>query len=161
MSALLAWLRKIHYPSVVVGVAAVLVGAVVLRLFTLTPHTTHYHANFALYINGQRDEFKSFTFYEEVQSCAGHDTNNPKIRVHLHDQKNDVVHVHDAAVTWGHFFANLGYSLGDTFIKTDAGYDAISKTASHYNATADPAACSGHEDRGFTDRLKDAVQLWD
>lgn len=81
----------------------------------------HYHANFALYINGTRDEFKSFTFYEEVQTCGVEDADNPKSRVHMHGQVNHVAHVHDHAATWGHFFSNLGYSLGNDVIKTDRG----------------------------------------
>ena len=37
----------------------------------------------------------------------------------MHDQVNHVVHVHDAAATWGHFFANIGYTAGDSVFKTD------------------------------------------
>lgn len=94
---------------------------VAIRFATYQSDTTHYHANFALYIDGQRDEFKSFTFYEEVQSCGSDEKNNPKTRVHMHDQVNYVTHVHEPGVTWGHFFANLGYTLGDNLIKNDKG----------------------------------------
>lgn len=82
---------------------------------------THYHANFALYINGQREQFDNFSFYEEVQSCNGDQINNPKTRVHMHDMINHVVHVHDPAATWGHLFANLGFVLGNDLIETDHG----------------------------------------
>ena len=94
---------------------------VAIRFVTYKNDATHYHANFALYINGQRDEFKNFTFYEEVQSCGSDEKNNPKTRVHMHDNINHVVHVHEPGVTWGHFFANLGYALDNTVIKTDDG----------------------------------------
>lgn len=92
-----------------------------IRFIMYKSDTVHYHANFALYINGQRDAFKSFTFYEEVQSCGSDEKNNPKNRVHMHDNVNHVAHVHEPGVTWGHFFANLGYTLGDSLIKTDNG----------------------------------------
>ncbi|HTE58319.1 MAG TPA: hypothetical protein VK694_06250 [Verrucomicrobiae bacterium] len=97
------------------------VWLVMARFIAYKPVNTHYHANFALYINGQRDEFKNFTFYEEVQSCGSDEKNEPKHRTHMHDNVNHVVHVHEPAVMWGHFFANLGYTLGDTVVKTDKG----------------------------------------
>lgn len=101
-----------------------IVGALVMvgiRFFTIKSDDVHYHANFGLYVNGVRDEFKNFTFYEEVQSCDQHDSDNPKTLVHLHDNNNHVVHVHAHAVTWSQFFANLGYGLNDKVLTTDKG----------------------------------------
>lgn len=79
----------------------------------------HYHANFAVYVNGEKEEFNSFAYYEEVQSCGADEAFNPRNRTHMHDDINHVVHVHDEAATWGHFFANLGFTLGDEVIDTD------------------------------------------
>ncbi len=93
---------------------------VALRFVTFKDTRIHYHANFALYINGQRDEFKSSTFYEETQSCTAEEV-GPRQRVHLHDQKPHVVHVHDKGSTWGHIFANLGYGLNGKSVQTDKG----------------------------------------
>ncbi|TXG76537.1 hypothetical protein E6P97_03405 [Patescibacteria group bacterium] len=81
--------------------------------------STHYHANFAVFINGQQQQFDSFAYYEEVAACSSHNMANPKIRVHMHDQNAGLVHVHDDGVTWGQFFANLGYSLGRQSIETE------------------------------------------
>lgn len=103
------------------GVIAGIVVMSGLRFAFLKNDDVHYHANFALYVNGQREEFKSFTFYEEVQACSAHGSDDPKIRVHMHNQENHLVHVHDEGATWGAFFANLGFVLGDTVLKTDAG----------------------------------------
>jgi hypothetical protein len=83
------------------------------------PEPTHYHANFALYINGVRSEFKDFTFYEEISACDPENSNKPQSRVHMHSQKNDEVHIHDEAATWGHFFANLNYGLTNKLLQTD------------------------------------------
>lgn len=94
------------------------VWLVALRFVTYKDTNVHYHANFAVFVNGERLLFDNFTFYEEVQSCGGDNVNNPKIRVHMHDQINHIVHVHDEASTWGHFFANLGMTAGDTVFKT-------------------------------------------
>src|SRR5687767_1251717 len=92
-----------------------------IRFVLIAKIETHYHANFAVYVNGQREEFDNFSFYEEVQACGGDEINNPRTRVHMHDKVNHVVHVHDNAATWGHFFANLGYGLGSNYLKTGDG----------------------------------------
>jgi hypothetical protein len=94
---------------------------VLIRLVTYRQDIVHFHANFALYIDGQRESFNNFTYYEEVAACGTDEKNNPKTRVHMHDNVNSVVHVHDDASTWGHFFANLGLNLSNTVVQTDAG----------------------------------------
>ncbi len=104
-----------------IGLVLGLLIFVGLRMALVQDHHTHYHANFALYVNGQQDKFDNFTFYEEVQSCSSDDKNNPKTRAHMHNQVNDVVHVHDDNATWGHFFANLGYGLLDDAVQTNKG----------------------------------------
>lgn len=91
-----------------------------LRFVLVERVETHYHANFAVYVNGTREPFDSFTFYEEIASCSD-GKNSPRSRVHMHDQIPHVVHVHDPAVTWGHLFENLSYSLSRKALVTDAG----------------------------------------
>lgn len=112
--------RKVAIAALV-GFMLGVVWLTAMRFIGYQSDDVHYHANFALYIDDKRDTFDSFTFYEEVQSCGSDEENNPKNRVHMHDEVNHVVHVHEPAVTWGHFFANLGYTLGDTVVKTDDG----------------------------------------
>lgn len=107
--------------AVLIGFVLGATWLVALRYVTYQSDNVHYHANFALYINGQRDEFKSFTFYEEVQACTSDNVDNPKNRVHMHNQDSDLIHVHAHGVTWAQFFDNLGYTLGDTLVKTDKG----------------------------------------
>lgn len=98
-----------------------MVAFVGIRYATIKDTSVHHHANFALYVNGQRDEFKSFTFYEEVQACSNHDADNVKAKVHMHDNNSGLVHVHAGGVTWGQFFANLGYGLSSKALTTDKG----------------------------------------
>jgi hypothetical protein len=112
---------KRHTIIFVAGVVLALLGSTAIRFALVKDSSVHYHANFALYINGQEDPFKSFTFYEEVAACDAHDADNPKVRTHMHDNNAHLIHVHDGGVTWGAFFANLGYTLGDNLIKTDSG----------------------------------------
>jgi hypothetical protein len=90
-----------------------------IRFVTLEKKEVHYHANFAVFVEGERLPFDTFTFYEEISACGGNGIDSPKIRAHMHDNINHVVHVHDNGVTWGHFFANLNFVNGDTVFKTD------------------------------------------
>jgi len=98
----------------ILGAAVLLLS---IRFITYNPHETHYHANFAVYINGTREAFKDPQYYEEVKVCSLHGT-TPQARTHMHDEENGVIHVHDDAVTWSDFFNNLGWSIGPDFIRT-------------------------------------------
>jgi hypothetical protein len=110
-----------HVIIFLVGALLAFIASTAVRYALVKDTAVHYHANFSLYINGQEDPFKSFTFYEEIAACDTHELDNPKPRVHLHDQNAHLVHVHAHAVTWGAFFNNLGYTLGDNLVKTDNG----------------------------------------
>lgn len=108
------------------GTVCFIVGAAVIlgiRFFTYKPDTVHYHANFALYINGQRELFKGKQYYEETEMCSASSgpPSTPTERAHMHDNVNDVVHVEDHAVTWGQFFANLGWYMGSNAIESPDG----------------------------------------
>ena len=103
------------------AVACLLVGALAVmgvRFLTFKPEEgVHYHANFALFINGQRQEFKEDRYYSEEEACTAETEVTPAERAHMHDQINNVVHVEDQAVTWGQFFTNLGWTLGPDMIE--------------------------------------------
>ncbi len=95
------------------ALCGLLAGAVLIlaiRYVSYHPQTVHYHANFAVYIGGQREQFKDSQYYEEVKLCALHGT-TPQARVHLHDQQSGVIHVHDDAVTWGNSMCCIAASL--------------------------------------------------
>ena len=81
----------------------------------------HYHANFALFVNGTRDKFDNFNYYEEIATCSSSEVDNPKHSVHMHNKVSDLVHVHAHAATWGAFFANISYTLGNKVLVTDNG----------------------------------------
>lgn len=93
------------------------------------PKEIHYHANFAVYVNGQKEPFKAMNYYEETaasacgESEASEDT--PMSRIHMHGNVNDVVHVEDSRVTWGNFFTVLGWNIGPSYLSTrDAVYQS-------------------------------------
>lgn len=101
------------------GLAGLIVGAfaiLAIRFLNYSPETTHYHANFAVYINGEREAFSSPLYYEETNTCSTDHDANPLARAHMHGNVADVVHVEDKAVTWGQFFQNIGWDVGADFI---------------------------------------------
>ncbi len=125
-------MKKILSTKPIIFLAIFILGALwaaSLRFILLVDTSVHYHANFAVFVDGQRDPFDSFTFYEEVTACSPDHSGDPASRAHMHDQVSDVVHVHDEAVTWAHFFNNLGYNIGadtlqtisDTYVTQDDG----------------------------------------
>lgn len=114
-------MKKLARLSTLVGFIAGVVWILGVRVLLFNPPITHYHANFQVYINGNRLEFKDPAFYEEVASCSSENKMDPKTRVHLHDQKAHLAHVHDDGSTWGHLFANLGMTLGNNLIRTRDG----------------------------------------
>ncbi len=100
-------------------VSGLLIGAalfVIYRALVSQNEVVHYHANFAVYVNGKQDKFEGPGYYEEVTTCNVHDHNDLKSRAHMHGNNSHVVHVHADSVTWGNFFANLGYAVGDNVI---------------------------------------------
>lgn len=111
-----------------IGAACLLIGALVIlgiRFAAYHPaKKVHYHANFAVYINGQREQFKALNYYEEEAattcsaSASAEAETTPMSRVHMHDNINDVVHVEDSRVTWGNFFTVLGWNVGPTYVAT-------------------------------------------
>jgi hypothetical protein len=96
---------------------------VVFRLILAAPEPpVHYHANFAVFVQGERYDFSGDRYMQDVAACPG-DVRDvpPASRVHLHNNDPDVVHVHHGGVTWGHLLANLGFVLGDEVLVTSSG----------------------------------------
>lgn len=92
--------------------------------FALAPlnHTTHHHANWAVFIDGERLDLSGDRFMEEIGACsASYQGILPEERVHLHENNMDVVHVHHDGATWGALMANLDMALGDDFLFTADG----------------------------------------
>ncbi len=99
----------------VLGVLVVLV----VRFSTYKVPSTHYHANFAVFINGQQQLFKDDFYYQEVgAACTAQANITPHDRAHMHEHEAGLVHVHDNAVTWGQFFQNIGWDINPFFVKT-------------------------------------------
>lgn len=90
-------------------------------LFTPWPDPVHFHANWAVFIDGRRLDLSDDRYMEDVAACAAGEHMTPAQRVHMHEGVDEVVHVHHDGVTWGHFLANLGWAVGDGWIEPDDG----------------------------------------
>ncbi len=91
-------------------------------VFAGPPPATHYHANFMIYVDGQPLDLSGDRYMEEVASCYAESGGNiaPVHRAHMHEGMGNVVHVHHPGVTWGHFFANIGFAVGTDYLFTDS-----------------------------------------
>jgi hypothetical protein len=90
--------------------------------FVEPPPAVHHHANFAVFVDGERLDLSGGRYMEDVTACAADPAGiRPQDRAHLHNNDPDVVHVHHGGATWGHLFANLGMGLGDDFLILDNG----------------------------------------
>jgi hypothetical protein len=111
---------KSKWAFLVIGLLVGVLVILAIRFATYAgPKQTHYHANFAVYINGQREQFKGPQYYQEIAACTVHGPIQPAQRAHMHDGINSVIHVHDDGVTWSQFFDNLGWSIGPNFIQNN------------------------------------------
>jgi hypothetical protein len=105
-------------------IAGVLVGVFLLgalRFAVQEPeHDVHYHANWAVFLDGERLDLSGRRYMEDVAQCTADPSHQrPEDRVHMHDGNQDVVHVHAGGATWGHLLANLGFGIGDDYLETD------------------------------------------
>jgi hypothetical protein len=88
----------------------------------VTDEGVHYHANFTVFVDGERLDLSDERYMEDIATCkANPDIVLPRERAHLHERIGDIVHVHQPGVTWGHLFANIGFVLGDGVLVTDDG----------------------------------------
>lgn len=103
------------------GVLGVLALAALRFAWAPVDEPTHHHANFALFVAGERIDLAADEYMEDVATCALGETVLPAARAHLHNNNPDVAHVHHEGVTWGHLLMNLGFGLGEEYLALDEG----------------------------------------
>ena len=101
-----------------VGMALGALGLGAARfLWVPPPGATHFHANWAVYVDGERLDLSDQRYMEEVSSCYAVDGEvTPQARIHMHEGNHDVVHIHHLGTTWGHLAGNLGIGLGEGYL---------------------------------------------
>jgi hypothetical protein len=118
--------KKVKKSTWIALVSGLLLGALALLAIRFAtyhnPKGVHYHANFAMYIDGQRQQLNEPFYYEAVGAgCDPNEKMTPHERAHMHDNVNSIVHVHDSAVTWGNFFQNIGWVVDTSLIEDSHG----------------------------------------
>ena len=81
----------------------------------------HFHANFAMYVNGERVDFTADRYSEDIAGCKLTGLMYPADRVHLHENNQDTIHIHHEGVSFGHFFANNWFGFTDNYLANDSG----------------------------------------
>ncbi len=104
--------------GLLVGLALGVFGLGAARFLWVRPaEATHFHANWAIYVDGERLDLSDQRYMEEISSCNTADGEvTPQSRVHMHECDHDVVHVHHLGVTWGHLAGNLGIGFGEGYL---------------------------------------------
>jgi hypothetical protein len=114
-------MNKRNTNLIIIGLLVSGLALVAWSLFRPAPQvSTHYHANFAIFIDGERLDFSSDGYMEDLANCADdYKIQFAEDRAHLHENDSDVIHIHDDGVTWGHYLANLGFGFGDDYLVND------------------------------------------
>ncbi len=89
----------------------------------------HEHADFALFINGERFDFAKGEYMSTepckitrsfIPTAQAHEGDRSQ-DVHLHNRNGSIVHVHAPSITWHNFFDSLNMSFQDDEFVTDQG----------------------------------------
>lgn len=83
----------------------------------------HVHADFALYINGERYDLSAERFMSGSEQVL-HE------HVHLHDENGDVIHYHAPDISLAEFLASLSFTLTDTCLTTPEGSEYCTSSTS-------------------------------
>ena len=98
-------MKKTAILALLGGVLAL--GLARLAFAPLAP-VTHHHANWAVFVDGERMDLSADRYMEEIAACAASDEGIlPSQRIHMHENNPDIVHVHHEGATWGALMANL------------------------------------------------------
>lgn len=103
-------MKKILLPAVILVVFAI--GFVTYKLSTVPTTPVHYHANFAIFIDGKQVDFTKPSLMH-IKPCTNDESESsePEENVHLHDQVGNVVHLHAAGISWRTFFHSIKFDL--------------------------------------------------
>ena len=100
---------------VIVAVIAI-VAASAAYFVSLPKKDFHEHANFAVYLNGERYNFSQEKYMTTEENEVG-----LRALVHMHDMDSGIVHIHKEGVTLGTFFESIGIKLDSTCFVFDDG----------------------------------------
>lgn len=98
----------------------ILFASVVLyKTFQVPEIPVHYHANFAIFIDGKKQDF-SRTEFMHIEPCTEEGSEHSEEegeKAELHDNIGDVVHVHDEKASWQDLFETMKYDIKSKIAK--------------------------------------------
>ena len=77
----------------------------------------HEHADFAVYLDGEKFDFSQSQYQSSDDNPLSADT-------HLHDGNGSVVHKHREGITLGYFFETIGMRFDEQCFETDGGTES-------------------------------------
>lgn len=86
--------------------------AILSFFFTPESKPVHVHADFALYINGERFNLTDDRYQSTPESVKHKD-------MHFHDNNDRIIHRHAPDITLGSFFGSIGIGLSNTCLSVD------------------------------------------
>lgn len=78
----------------------------------------HEHADFAIYIRGERFDFGQPEFIATEDDEKGPNA-------HIHDPRHTVIHIHRESTTWDEFFLSVGFELKDPTMFGEPGQESL------------------------------------
>ena len=130
-----------------------------------TPQGVHYHANFAVFVDGQRLDLSADRFMEDVAACSADPNLVDRRRIfdgepgrtlefyvnglHVPGIHNRMIRSQDRVVV------SVGAESSEEVLETQ--FPQVADDAGVYNQTRDPAGCAGAQlELGLAQRLRHA-----
>ena len=106
-----------------IGIALAVLAITVSALIFLQPKTgafasAHDHADFAVFINGQKIDFSQAKYQTKIPNDPSLCGDTSKL-AHLHAGDGNVAHEHATGVTWQYFISTLNITLSKDCIEID------------------------------------------
>jgi hypothetical protein len=87
----------------------------------VNPDLSHTHADFAIYVHGEKMDFESAKYMEEEGSERAHEEHgHSHTTMHMHGGVGDVIHRHKPGQSLGDFLDSIGFALDGGCLTTDA-----------------------------------------
>lgn len=117
------------------------------------PDPNHTHADFAIWVNGQKLDFTDPKYMSEAYE-EGKEVRTDPLRkyLHLHDGNGHVLHRHKPGLTFGEFLESLGFTL-----EMQAAKDDPTKMIGCVTTPDNKKLCDGDISTGWQTLVNDAL----
>jgi hypothetical protein len=150
-------MKRIALPILaLLALASIAYGAYQFLQPAVNPDPNHAHADFAVYISGERVDFAKAEYMSGSSTGSltddEHLSHNPYY--HLHDNNGEVIHRHKPGLALGEFFGSIGFTMASDCFTVPGGKPVCNEGAKtwkmYVNGTErpfDPGFVFADEDR--------------